>query len=104
MPRHYSTILVQLPEPGEPPEVVIHFECDQCPPAVWKTHPQHLGTLVRVLTAILREQGGDDGVTEPFTRAAGPATPERIAAMKAAAHPALLDFKARRKRARGRNG
>lgn len=105
MARHYSSIVIQLPEPGEPPDLVIHFECDRCPPAVWTTHVEHLGTLVRVLTAVYAQVGGDDGVTEHFGDVRrGPASATALEGAKAQARSATAAFKARRVRERDEGG
>jgi len=54
MPRHYSKVLVQLPEsPTDPPEIVVRIDCDVCGVSEFRTHITHLGTLARVLGDIM---------------------------------------------------
>ncbi len=94
MARHYSSVIVSTPEPGDKPELVIHFECDTCGHHEWRTHIVHLGTLVRVLVDVLEKAGGDDGLTERFPEIEG----EKVLtdSLKARVKSATAAFKARR--------
>lgn len=96
MARHYSSVIVQLPEPGEPPELILHFDCDVCGKHEWRTHVLHLGTLVRVLVNTLEAIGGDDGMTEAFPELGG--RNAALDSLKARVKSATEAFKARRQR------
>lgn len=70
MSRHYSKVLLELPDcPSDPQELVITIECDQCGGRdEWRTNIVHLGTLVRVLNDAWASLGqDDDGTMEKFT-------------------------------------
>lgn len=67
MARHYSKILVELPDsPDDPPYAVLRIDCDVCGPSEIRLHVQHLGTLLRVLSQTLDDLA-DDGVAEALT-------------------------------------
>jgi hypothetical protein len=91
--RHYSKVIIETPDPGDPPTLVIHFECDQCGPHEWRTHIQHLGTLTRILVDTYAKRGGDDGHTELL----GEATGHDVESLRARLRSAFQAFKGRRK-------
>lgn len=98
--RHYSQVIVETPGPGDPPIVRLHFECDQCPPAVWELHRAHLGTLVRVLVDVYATLGGDDGTTERLPVPQPEAEAALTESLNARVRSAMQAFKARRQGSR----
>jgi hypothetical protein len=97
--RHYSTIEIGTPEPGDPPVLVIRVTCDRCPPVEWRTHIVHLGTLVRALTDTWVRRGGDDGT---LVKAGEATTPEERTALRKKVEEIGRALKARRQSS-GRN-
>jgi hypothetical protein len=98
MARHYSSVIIQTPEVGEQPELVIYFDCDVCGKSEWRTHITHLGTLVRTLVDVLEKVGGDDGHTERFQHLEVGASTTQLDSLKARVRSATEAFKARRQR------
>lgn len=64
--RHYSKVLVELPDtPSDPQEVVVSIDCDVCGKVEFRAHVAHFGTLVRVLSQAFHElRAADDGKTD----------------------------------------
>jgi hypothetical protein len=67
MARHYSKVLVELPDSdGDPPYAIVTIDCDVCGPSEIRLHVEHLGTLMRVLAQTLAGLE-DDGHTEALS-------------------------------------
>jgi hypothetical protein len=65
MPRHYSKVLIELPDsPSDPDVAIISIECDVCGTKRLQIHPQHLGTVARVIQKTIASF--DDGSSEPM--------------------------------------
>jgi len=74
MARHYSKVLVELPDgPSDPPFAVVTIDCDVCGEEELRIHVAHLGTLLRVLGQTVDDLH-DDGTAQAFSQVFG-ATP-----------------------------
>ena len=64
--RHYSKLLVHLPDsPSDPPEVRIEMDCDVCGELEISFDVAHIGTLYRLLADIFHSSA-DDGTSKMF--------------------------------------
>jgi hypothetical protein len=67
MARHYSKVLVELPDgPEDPPYAVVRIDCDVCGPTELRLPMPHLGTVLRVLTQTVADLE-DDGTAEALS-------------------------------------
>lgn len=65
MARHFSKVLVELPDsPTDPDVAIITIECETCGTKRIQIHPTHLGTVARVLTRTIAAYADDS--TESF--------------------------------------
>lgn len=68
MARHYSKVIVELPDgPSDPPYAIVQTDCDVCGEDEFKIHVSHLGTLLRVLESTVASLG-DDGCAESMMK------------------------------------
>lgn len=62
--RHYSKVLVSLPDnPHDPPYAIVSVDCEVCGELEARLHVAHLGTVLRALQKIV-DTIQDDGVTD----------------------------------------
>jgi hypothetical protein len=70
MSRHYSKVLVELPDnPSDPPYAVVSIDCATCGQSELKIHVAHLGTVLRALSGTvdsLHDDGFHDVITPYF--------------------------------------
>lgn len=77
MSRHYSKVLIELPDsPSDPPYAVISIECEQCDKTEIRIHVAHLGTVGRVIDQTVQSLFSDDGFTESMRPFFIPSTPD----------------------------
>jgi hypothetical protein len=77
--RHYSKIMVELPDSDDdPPYAIVNIDCDVCGEEEIRIHVSHIGSLLRVLgnTVQALHRDGDEGSTETLGTFFAPSTPD----------------------------
>ena len=103
MARHFSKVLVQLPDSdADPPYAIVTIECDVCGPSEIRLHPAHLGTVLRVLGQVVADLQ-DDGHADTLSPLLE-STPANKARVREYLDRMFPDWKAYRLRERADKG